>query len=111
MSVTLLATAKTFLNVIHSADDVLLQQLLDSAEAEALNFMDRDDFGDVCSCDSSSYDVSSDVSSETIVMPADVQTGVLILLQATYQASPDEMQQLRDVAEVKLMPYRCRLGV
>lgn len=111
MSIIDLADAKEFLNVIHSADDNNLQRLLDGAEKEALNFMDRADFGEVCPCDSSSEDVSSEVSSETAVMPPDVQTGVLVLLQARYQASPEEAEQLRKVAETMLMPYRCNLGV
>ncbi|BAP23800.1 hypothetical protein NCGM1900_4722 [Pseudomonas aeruginosa] len=37
--------------------------------------------------------------------------GVLLLLQANYQAAPDEVDTLRKAAEVKLMPYRCGLGV
>jgi hypothetical protein len=103
MNFITLAEAKDYLDVIHDADDSKLQMLLDAAHDEALQFMNREDFGDVCECSSSS-------SSEP-VMPASVRLGVLILLQASYQASPDDAEQLRHVAEVKLMPYRCGLGV
>lgn len=108
MSVILLDEAKDFLDVIHSADDDKLQSLLDGAEAEALEFMDRDDFYELCGCESSSEESSSSSSQE---MPADVVVGCLLLLQASYQASPADAQQLRDLAEIKLMPHRCKLGV
>lgn len=104
MSLIPLADAKAYLNVIHSGDDDQLQDLLDGAEREALNFMDRVDFGELCPCD-------SNYESESEHMVADVKTGVLILLQAAYQASPEQALQLREVAELKLFPYRCLLGV
>ncbi|MCB1836276.1 MAG: head-tail connector protein [Alcanivoracaceae bacterium] len=104
MSVITLADAKAYLDVIHSADDDKLQSMLDGAEAEALNFMDRDQFGELCPCD-------SNFESESQSLLPDVRTGVLILLQASYQASPGDALQLRRVAEIKLMPYRCNLGV
>lgn len=103
MSTVPLSIAKAFLNVIHNADDIILLQLLNGAEAEALNFLDRTDFGSIVMC--------NEASSGTMILPADAQLGVLILLQAAYQASPDEAEQLRRVAEVKLMPYRRNLGV
>lgn len=102
-----LADAKAFLDVIHDADDAKLQQLLDAAEDEALQFMDRADFAELCAAD----DASSEASSETPLMPDSVRLGVYLLLQAAYQATPDDAEQLRHVAETKLMPYRCRLGV
>lgn len=103
MSVINLVVAKNYLDVIHDADDSKLQLLLDSAEDEALQFLDRDNLTDWDSC-------CSEPSSET-AMPASVQLGILILLQGAYQASPQDQEQLRKVAETKLMPYRCRLGV
>lgn len=104
MSLILLADAKLYLDVIHDADDEKLQTLLDGAESEALNFMDRDQFGQLCPCD-------EDFEDEVENMPPDVRVGVLILMQSAYQSSPSDAEQLRRVAETKLMPYRCRLGV
>lgn len=108
MSVITLALAKKYLNVIHSADDDTLQQLLDAAEDEALQFLDRDDFSGLINCDWASSESSS---SEVAALPASVVMAVLLLLQANYQAAPQDQQHLRDVAEIKLMPYRCNLGV
>lgn len=105
MSVIDLEKAKAYLGVIHNADDALLQELLDAAEDEALQYMDRDSFGEVCE------DCSSEPSSGAETMPASVRRGVYVLLQAAYQASPDEQRELRAVAETILAPYRCNLGV
>lgn len=103
MSVIDLETAKQFLDVIHSADDAKLQMLLDGAEREALDFMNRSEFG--------AEECSSELPSEPEVMPGSVRLGVLLLLQAVYQATPDDAAKLRAAAEVKLMPYRCYMGV
>lgn len=110
MSIIPLAEAKQFLDVIHSSDDAKLQALLDGAEREALNYMDREDFTELCPCES---EIDSDLSSEedTYGMPAVVRTAVLLLLQAVYQATPDEADKLRAQAETKLFPHRCKLGV
>lgn len=99
MSEISLSTAKSFLDVIHNADDTKLQMLLDGAEDEAMRFMNR------ASLDEWDSDVSSDP------VPPSVVVGVLLLLQATYDAGPDDADKLRRAAEVKLMPYRCRMGV
>lgn len=106
MSVLDLQTAKDFLNVIHSDDDAKIQMLLDGAEDEALQFMDRESFGDICECDSSSEEIQSEAQ-----LPASVKVGILFLLQANYQATPDDVPKIRKAAEIKLFPYRCRLGV
>ncbi len=103
MSVIDLETAKQFLDVIHSADDAKLQMLLDGAEREALDFMNRSEFG--------AEECSSEPPSDPEVMPGSVRLGVLLLLQAVYQATPDDAAKLRAAAEVKLMPYRCYMGV
>lgn len=104
MSFITLEEAKDFLKVIHAADDDLLQRLLDGAEDEALQFMGRESFGDLCPCDSNSESLSE-------FLPASVRTGIYLLLQASYQAKPDEADHYRNAAEIKLMPYRCGLGV
>lgn len=100
MSVITLSEAKSFLDVIHSSDNSKIQLLLDAAEDEARVFMNRDDL----------IEWNSNVSS-TDPVPASIKIGVLLLLQANYQASPDDADKLRRAAEIKLLPYRLSMGV
>jgi len=97
MSITNISVAKHYLNIIFDDGDEQLQLLLDAAEDEALQFLDIGD------------DLS--VLAEDDRLPASVTLGILILLQASYQASPDEAKQLREIAETKLFPYRKGSGV
>ncbi|MBC7201933.1 MAG: phage gp6-like head-tail connector protein [Pusillimonas sp.] len=99
MSVINLSVAKSFLEVIHNGDDSKIQLLLDGAEDEARAFMNRADL----------VEWDSEVSSEPV--PPSVQIGILLLLQAMYDATPDDAAKLRVAAEVKLMPYRIQMGV
>lgn len=100
MSVITLSEAKSFLDVIHSSDNSKIQLLLDAAEDEARVFMNRDDL----------IEWDSNISS-TDPVPASIKIGVLLLLQANYQASPDDADKLRRAAEIKLLPYRLSMGV
>ena len=100
MSAITLSEAKSFLDVIHSSDDAKLQLLLNSAEDEAQQFMNRDDL----------IEWNTNISS-TDPIPGSIKIGVLLLLQANYQATPDDAEKLRKAAEVKLMPYRLTMGV
>jgi hypothetical protein len=110
VSVIALADVKAALRVIHSADDALLQNLLDSAEDEALRFLNRDqlptlplDYPE----ESSSEDIPS---SEDPIAPS-VFTAVVILVKIDYEAAPGDIETLRRAAEVKLQPYRTQMGV
>lgn len=121
MSVIDLSEAKAFLDVIHDADDSKLQMLLDAAEDEAAQFMWRVAVNGACRTmplnvidpsapsDAVLEPVADDIESGEL--PASVKVGVLLLLQASYQAAPDEVEKLRSAAEVKLTPYRCGMGV
>lgn len=100
MSVITLSEAKSFLDVIHTSDNDKIQLLLDAAEDEAKQFMNRDDL----------EEWDSTISS-TDPIPASVKIGVLLLLQSNYQATPDESEKLRKSAEIKLQPYRLELGI
>lgn len=107
MSTIRLEEAKEFLVVTHSLDDAKILRLLDGAEAEALQFLNRTAFSSLpCSSESSSSSEPVDQG-----MTADVRTAVLFLLQSAYQASPDDRIKLRKAAEDLLMPHRCGLGV
>lgn len=93
MSVISLTDAKSFLDVIHNSDDDKLQLLLDSAEDEAAKFLNADSLADWTE------------------LPFSILIGTLLLLQANYQAPPDDIPKLRSAAETKLMPYRVEMGV
>lgn len=111
MSDLTLAEVKAYLEVIHNADDAKLQLLLSAAEDEAMQIMDRDNLLDWGACPCSEASSEQSESASEISMPGSVRLGILILVQAAYQAGPTEAEQLRKVAETKLFPYRCRLGV
>lgn len=108
MSVISLETAKAVLDVIHTADDAKLQTLLDGAEDEAVQFMNRGLL--------QPYPAEELVDGALVVPPLDkppasMVLGVLLLLQAAYQATPDDAEKLRRAAEIKLQPFRIGLGV
>lgn len=100
MSAITLSEAKDFLDVIHNADDSKLQLLLDAAEDEAKQYLNRDDL----------EEWDSNISS-TDPVPGSIKIGVLLLLQANYQSTPDEADKLRKAAEIKLQPYRIEMGI
>jgi len=51
------------------------------------------------------------VAADPLLAPPDsVVLGVMLLLQASYQASPDDIAKLRTAAEVKLAPHRIGWG-
>lgn len=111
MSTVTVAEVKRWCRVIHSADDVLLQDLIDQAEDEALRFLNRTepptlplDYPDV----SSSEDIpsSGDPAAQSYIK------AVCILVQAYYEIpDPDKQQKMRQNAETVLFPYRTSLGV
>lgn len=115
MSQVSVAEVKAFLPVIHSADDDLLQTLIDGAEDYVKRFCDRSELptlpvDDPPDYDSSSSELPEDVpSSEDPIAPA-VRTAIYYLVKADYRAAPDETEKLRAAAERMLWPYRARLG-
>ncbi|MCU8008504.1 head-tail connector protein [Shewanella sp. SM87] len=98
MSTIYLEQAKQFLDVIHDEDDAKLQLLLNAAEDEACQFMGRE-----------SLTILLDET--TAELPASITMGVMILLQANYQATPEDAAKLRKAAEIKLTPYRIGWGI
>ena len=106
MSYLTIDDAKEYLNVTHDEDDSKIAMLLAAAEDEALQIMDREQFGFEVGADAIEIELESEP-----VMPDSVRLGVLILLDAAYQATPAGAEQLRRVAETKLRAYRANLGV
>ncbi|MCS6126684.1 phage gp6-like head-tail connector protein [Shewanella baltica] len=98
MSTITLEQAKQFLDVIHDEDDAKLQLLLNASEDEACQFMGRE-----------SLTILLDET--TAELPASITMGVMILLQANYQATPEDAAKLRKAAEIKLTPYRIGWGI
>lgn len=111
MSTVTITIVKQWLRVIHTADDALIQRLIDQAEDEALRFLNRKlpptlpaDFPDECS--------SEQVPSSDDPVAASFEKAVCILVQASYeQPDPDKAARMRQNAEVVLMPYRRGMGV
>lgn len=96
-----LVEIKRYLRVIHDLDDELLTDLLVSAEDEAMRFMNRTSIP--IGFDSDYSDIGG--------VPGSVFTAVACLVKADYEAKPDEQQRLREIAEIKLMPYREEMGI
>lgn len=100
MSVITIEEAKSFLDVIHNSDDEKLQLLLEGAEDEVKQYLNRNNL-----------DEWETTASSNGLIPASVLIGILLLLQSNYQATPEEMEKLRKVSEMKLTPYRLEMGV
>lgn len=109
MSVISLDTAKAVLDVIHTADDAKLQALLDGAEDEAVQYMNRGLLQPHPA--EALVDGALSVVQPLDKPPASMVLGVLLLLQAAYQATPEDADKLRRAAEIKLQPFRIGLGV
>lgn len=112
MSIVALSLVKQDLHVTHNLDDVLIQAHIDASEDEALQFMDRPDFGPLPPLDSNGDVISEPSSSESNAMPPSVQSAILLLVRSKYDTSdPVEIQNLRKAAETLMMPFRENLGV
>jgi len=104
------------LRVIHSADDDLIQELIDSAEDEACRFLNRENLPTLpleYPLESSSEGPYSEEipSSEDPIAPS-VRLAIWYLVQrACEQPDPDKAQAMREAAETILMPYRRGLGI
>jgi len=104
---------KRHLRVVHSFDDVLIAGYIEDAEDEALRFLDRGELPRlgataVDECDSNQPTPVSDADD----LARSVRSAVCLLVQAMYEGKDAaEMMAVRRAAEVKLMPYRNRLGV
>jgi hypothetical protein len=115
MSVVTVEEAKVYLGVIHNHDDARILDLLDDAEDECLQYIDRDSLpriGQDCpdECDTSVNTAIAPVS-DSADLPGSLRGGILLIVQAGYEGKDaDEMAKLRKAAETKWAPYRCRWG-
>lgn len=112
MSVVVLADVKAHLRVTHTSDDGYLQQLLDGAESEALQFLDRDSLpriGEDCPDECDTARVENPVS-DGDTLPAAVRLAIFLMVQVEYDAQPADREAMRKAWQQKLWPFRCRLG-
>ena len=115
MSIVTVAQAKTYLGVIHNHDDARILQLLEEAEDECRQYLDRDTLpriGQSCpdECDTS-VDTSTPALSDGEDLPPALRRGILLIVQAGYEGKDaDEMAKLRRNAEVCWAPFRCGWG-
>lgn len=111
MSTVTLAEVKRWCRVIHTADDALLQDLIDQAEDEALRFLNRTQ-PPTLPVDDPDSPSSEDIPSSEDPAAASFNKAVCILVQAAYETpKPDEQAKMRQNAEMVLFPYRTGLGV
>lgn len=111
MSTISLTIAKARLRSTHTADDADIQQALDGAEQEALRYLNRSELPTL-PIDYPDSESSEEVPSSEDPVAGDVIDAVLLLVKASVEATtPAEIAGYRAAAEVKLHPYRLRLGV
>ena len=118
MSVTALADIKLAMRIIGTSDDVFLQRLIDSAEDEALRFLNRTELPTLPLDNPGSFDsegnpimASEDIPTSEDPVAASIFTAIVCLVKADYEAGPEDAQKLRAAAESKLYPYRILIGV
>lgn len=113
MSTVTIEQIKAFLQVTHSEDDGKLQELIDGAEDDALQFLDvavlpRRTAPTLQDWDSNTPDPVSDSAD----LAPSVRMGIYLIVQGMYEAKDAaEMLLVRKAAEVRWMPYRGNLGV
>lgn len=116
MAFITLQDVKDTLRQTQSDDDDLLLRLINSAETEAKNFLNRTQLPtlplEYPALSSNFEPISSEEvpSSEDPVAP-DVYQAVILLVQADYDGDPLQRETLRNAAFNLLQPYRIGLGM
>ena len=99
MSTATLTMVKADLRVTGTDDDVLIQLLIDAAEDECLQFL-------------GTSELPTDTASSNAPLKGSVYAAVFLLVRAKYDmSSADEVNIIRQSAEMLLMPYRANLGL
>lgn len=113
MSVLTLAEVKEYLRVSHTLDDSLLADLIEDAEDECLQYIDRPSLPRVGAADYDEFDTSyiDYPVSDSSDLPRSLRRGILLIIQGAYEGKDaDEMAKIRMLAEIIWHPYRQQLG-
>jgi hypothetical protein len=129
-SIVKIEQVKAYLRITHSDDDVLLQDLIEQAEDECCQFLNRRslprrkqtgedplDSNTLPEWDSNLLDSNHHFPYREAVSDSDelatpVRGGIYLIVQGMYEGKDaDEMQKIRTAAEVKWQPYRTKIGV
>jgi len=92
---TILADVKAALRITHDSDDLLLERLILSATQEYVNFAG----------------VETDSDDTEIEVPEDVINGVVLMVQADYDADPLDREKYRDAAKHLWGTHRLDFGI
>jgi len=110
MSAISVSQTKAYLRITHSSDDALLQRLINSAEDEALAYLDRPSLPRRGEFVVDEADSNTPPLADIDVSPA-VLGGIYLLVQAMYEGKDAaEMAAVTEVARQKFFPYRQRLS-
>lgn len=108
MSEVTLDAVKRYLRVTQTSDDLLLQDLIDAAEDQCRQYVNRDalpNLGDPSCCTTTTA-----TTTDGELAPS-VRTAVCLLVQAHYEgADADAVEKARVTMQNLLAPYRCGLG-
>lgn len=113
MSVVTVAEAKLYLRVVHNADDALILQLLEEAEDECKQYLDRGELPkNNASCpDECDTAAVEDAVSDSADLAPGLRRGILFIVQASYEGKDaEEIAKLRKAAETCWAPFRCNWG-
>lgn len=129
-SIVKLEHVKRYLRITHDDDDLLLQDLIEQAEDECCQFLNRRslprrketgeaelDSNTLPEWDSNLLDSNHHFPYREAVSDSDdlatpVRGGIYLIVQGMYEGKdPDELWTIRKAAEVKWQPYRTKIGV
>lgn len=113
MSTTVtVAEIKQNLRIAHDSDDDLLYRLIENAEDECRQFLNRSQLPLEDPDTNSPLESQSEPISDSSRLAASVRQAIYLLVEAGYdRLEAGDLQVFRQSAEVKLFPYRIGLGI
>lgn len=116
MSVIQLSDVKALLRYTHDSDDAMLQNLINAAESELCRFLNRKQLPTLPQDYPPLFDSNGDPLPEVVATAENIAPEVLPCVAMLVKAQADDVTPadaaaLRRAAEVKLFPYRVRMGI